>query len=242
MLEDGNKTLYLFLDESGNFDFSPKGTKFFILTSFTTFNPIFKRDKLIELRYKLLSEGIDEGFFHASEDRQTTRDAIFSILTELGDTYDVRSVLVRKNRVNPSLYEEYYPKKGRMIKRTTGMGLYKKICECLLKYIFTGKKNDVKKIVVVLGALYTSDKSKIILQTLKRSLKENFPRIPFEIYSHQACVDLNCQLADYCCWAIAVKYERGEGRPYESIKNRVSSVYDYLKRGSIEYYSYPDKK
>ena len=33
------KTLYVFIDESGNFDFSPSGTKYFILTTLTTIVP-----------------------------------------------------------------------------------------------------------------------------------------------------------------------------------------------------------
>lgn len=39
------KTLYLFIDESGNFDFSPKGTKYFVLTALATFDPLMKREE-----------------------------------------------------------------------------------------------------------------------------------------------------------------------------------------------------
>ena len=232
------KILYLFIDESGNFDFSPKGTKYFVLTGFITFNPLFKREDLVKLCYELLASGVDQDYFHASEDAQATRDKVFSILGSLGNNFEVRSVVARKNKVNPSLINEYYAKKGKMIKRSTGMGLYEKLCDCLLKYIFRGRSGTVNKIVVVLGSLYTGDKSKILLQTLKRSLKQNFPGIPFEIYCHQACVDLNCQLADYCCWAIAVMAERKEARPYQIIKPQVKSVFDIFKNGDHEYYQY----
>jgi hypothetical protein len=127
---------------------------------------------------------------------------------------------------------------GRIIDRITGTGLYRKVCECLLQYVFKGKGAEVKNIVVVLGSLFVGDKKKTVLQTLKHSLKERFPGVPFEIYSHQTCADLNCQLADYCCWAIAVKTERGEGRPYEVIKSQVKSVFDIFKNGDREYYKY----
>jgi len=33
-------TLYIFLDESGNFDFSPKGTKYFVLSAVSTLDPV----------------------------------------------------------------------------------------------------------------------------------------------------------------------------------------------------------
>ena len=120
-------TLYLFLDESGNFDFSPKGTKFFILTGLATFDPILKREELVRLRYKLLSEGIDEEFFHATEDKQSVRDEVFSFIASLGATYEIHSIAARKNRANPSLYKESYIKGDRLIERTTGMGRYKKL-------------------------------------------------------------------------------------------------------------------
>jgi len=232
------KTLYLFIDESGNFDFTPKGTKYFLLTGLVTFEPLIKREGLIDLRYRLLSEGVDQEFFHASEDKQAVRDQVFSILASIGDTFEVRSILARKNKTNPVLYRESYTKKGRLIERSTGMGLYRKLAECLLQYIFKGKEGTASKIVVVLGSLYVGDKKRVILQTLKHFLKTNFSGIPFEIYSHQTCADLNCQLADYCCWAVAVRAERGEERPYEVIKGQVKSIFDIFKNGDREYYKY----
>ena len=47
-------TLYIFIDESGNFDFSPTGTKYFALTSISTTSPLNDRLKMHAYRYKLL--------------------------------------------------------------------------------------------------------------------------------------------------------------------------------------------
>ena len=232
------KTLYLFIDESGNFDFSSKGTKYFTLTGLVTFDPLIKREALVDLRYRLLAQGLDHEYFHASEDKQSVRDEVFSILASLGDTFEVRSIVARKNKTNPALYKEVYTKGTKTIERVTGIGLYKKLCECLLTYIFKGKQDRVKNIVVVLSSLSTGEKKRTMLQALKHFLKQNFPGIHFDIYSHQSMADLNCQLADYCCWAISIKYEREESRPYEIIKNQVKSVFDIFKNGDTEYYKY----
>ena len=232
------ETLYLFIDESGNFDFSPKGTKYFVLTGFITPDPIIGRGKLVRLRYKLLTEGTNQEYFHASEDRQAVRDQVYAILLSIGNTFEVRSIIARKNKTNPILYKEIYTKNGKIIERSTGMELYKELVQCLLRYIFKGKQMSTNKIIVVLGSLYVGEKNKIILQTLKHFLKNNFEGIPFEIYSHQTCVDLNCQLADYCCWAISVRAERGEKRPYDVIKPQVKSIFDIFKNGDKEYYQY----
>ncbi len=219
-----SKTLYLFIDESGNFDFTPKGTKYFVLTGFLTLDPVIKRGEMIKLRYKLIAEGVDQEYFHASEDQQSVRDQVCEVLSQVGDTFEVRSIIARKNKTSPTLFKETYSKKGKIIERNTGIGLYRKLAECLLKYIFEGKKGSAEKIVVVLGSLYVGEKKSVVLQTLKHFLKNNFPGVPFEIFSHQTCADLNCQLADYCCWAISIRAERGESRSYEIIKKRVKGI------------------
>ena len=71
-----NKTLCLFIDEAGNFDFSPKGTRYFVLTCMSTFQPVEERDKILSLRYELLADGTDQEFFHATEDKQIVRDKV----------------------------------------------------------------------------------------------------------------------------------------------------------------------
>lgn len=231
-----NKTLFLFVDESGNFDFSPKGTKYFILTCLSTFQPVLGRTKLLVLRYKLLQNGIDQEHFHATEDLQSTRNVVFNTINSLDDDIEVHSVIAEKNKTNPSLYRERYTKKGRKIVRIVGADFYQIICRTLLQYVF--RRNDFKKaskIIVVLGAIFTRDKQSYILKTLKSYLKKYFS-MPFEIYFHQACADLNCQIADYCGWAIAIRKERNENRPYKLIKDKIKSEYEIFKKGETVYY------
>ena len=60
--------LYIYLDESGNFDFSDNGTPFFLLCAMTTPRPAATQQPLQELKYKLLEDGNDIEGFHASED------------------------------------------------------------------------------------------------------------------------------------------------------------------------------
>ncbi|MBE9503683.1 MAG: hypothetical protein IME96_05860 [Proteobacteria bacterium] len=49
-------TLYMFIDEGGNFDFSPKGTKYFTLTCLTEKRPFPTYDRLREI--KIESKGV----------------------------------------------------------------------------------------------------------------------------------------------------------------------------------------
>ena len=100
------KTLYIFIDESGNFDFLPSGTKYFILTALSSVTPFSIGSPLLDLRYQLLPEyrcGANmekNGYFHASEDIQSVRDMVFSILSS-GEGVRVDSVIAQKNKANP---------------------------------------------------------------------------------------------------------------------------------------------
>jgi len=233
-----SKILFLFIDESGNFDFSPHGTKYFVLTCMSTFKPVEERDRLIRLKYELLVKGVNQEFFHATEDKQIIRDKVFEIITSLKDDIEAHSVIVQKNKTNPVLYKEEYEKRGRKVVRIVGTRLYQEVCRTLLQYVF--RRSNFKgtdKIVVVLGAVFTKDKQSFILKTLKKYLKENFS-IPFEIYFHRSQADLNCQIADYFGWAIYVKWERSEGRPYNLIQDKVKSKFEIFKRGLKTYYDY----
>ena len=217
-----DKTLYIFIDESGNFDFSPKGTKYLILTALATFYPVKDRNMLLYLKYNLLSSGINQEYFHATEDRQDVRNKVYKFLENTQSEYEVHSVIARKNKANPSLYDDQL--------------FYELLCKNLLQCIFKGKLRLAHNIVVVLGSLFTKKKHDAILDTLQYFLKNNFPLIQPQIYFHQSSNDLNCQLADYCCWAISVKYARNEQRPYSVIKNQIKSEFNIFKTGDTIYY------
>lgn len=238
--ETKEKTLYVFIDESGNFDFSsnPKGTKSFVLTALVTFDPLPFREELIRLRYDILQEGVDHEYFHATEDRQLDRDRVFAIIEKLKESCEVHSVVARKNRVHPSLYRDGVEHNGKIVRGMKGSGLYELLCKNLLSYVFRGKVGKVGKIVVVLSALYTGEKKKIILHSIKKHIKANFPSVRFEIFTHASAADLNCQIADYCCWAIFVKIERQEKRPLAVLGNMLKSYFDIFKNGDTEYYQY----
>src|SRR6185312_436658 len=106
------KPVYLFLDEGGNLDFSPSGSKYFTLTCVAALRP-FKWDHgLTELKYELLELGLSIDRFHATEDKQATRDRVFAVLRESLDNIRVDSVIVEKAKTDPDVREDrvFFPK------------------------------------------------------------------------------------------------------------------------------------
>lgn len=240
------KTLYIFIDEAGNFDFTPIGTKFFVLTAITTVQPLESRDRFLRLRYELLKDGINQECFHATEDKQEVRNLVFDGIKELDD-FEVDCVIAQKNKANPSLYIEHRlqsNKNGKGVKIKTVHSeekFYRLISQTLLQYIFKRYYNldAIERIVVILGSIFTNKKRDYVLKGLKQYLKPRFSK-PFYIYFHKVEADINCQLADYCGWAIYVHQERDETRPFEIIQQakKVKSAFYIFERGTTEYYQY----
>lgn len=240
-------TLYIFIDESGNFDFSPTGTKYFVLTCISTLRPLNDRISFLDLRYRLLKEGVDQEFFRASEEKQAIRDKVFHLIEKLDDV-EIDSVVAQKNKTNFSLYEDIdakpKPGGGFIFKtRKAEERFYQQISKTLLQYVIRRYVNyrdwSIEKVIIVLGSLFTKRKQEFIKKYLKLYFKENFQRIPY-IYFHQVKSDVNCQIADYCGWAIYVKWEREENRPYNQIKDKdkIKSEFDIFKDGQIIYWKY----
>jgi len=74
--------LYIFLDEGGNFDFTPSGTKYFTITSISKTRPFRIAPILDHLKYDPIETGINIEYFHAAEDRQAVRDNVFAAIRQ----------------------------------------------------------------------------------------------------------------------------------------------------------------
>ena len=226
------RTLFIFIDESGNFDFSTNGTKYFVLSAVSTLSPLGK-ERLEEIKYELMKNGINLEYFHAAEDKQIVRNQVYSFIERLEDI-EIDSVIVQKNKTNPSLYILTKKKKSKK-----GEKLYTKVLQNLLQYIFCRYDNSTKidQVVVVLSSIFDANKRKLIEKTIKVYLKKIYSK-PFYLYFHENRSDKNTQIADYCCWAIYRKWTDGEIRPYNAVKkgNKIKSEFDIFETGSTLYY------
>ncbi len=183
-------TLFLFVDEAGNFDFSPNGTKFFILNVLSTLDPFELATSLLKLRYDLIKENTcgthleEEGFFHASEDTQAVRDKVFDILANPSQTIRVDSIISQKNKLNPACYKNHRE-------------FYEILAKPLLKYAFNRAVwRNYEKVVVVFSSLFDKSKRGIMKQSFKSLIKTQ-ARVPFSIYFHNSKFDLCSQAVDY---------------------------------------------
>ena len=219
------KTLYLFIDEGGNFDFSANGTSHFMLTCLIEERPFPSYDKLRELRYDLLESGINIEYFHATEDKQDVRNRVFSIINESLEHVKICSMIAQKNKAHPSLQEE-----GKF---------YTHVFQMLMKWVV--KKHihgkGYERVVVFTDTMPIAKKKRAMEKGVKSVLKSLLDEgVTYRIYHHQSKSNFNLQVVDYCNWAIYRKWSRDDTRSYDIIKPSIDAEWDVYRNGTKTFY------
>ncbi len=196
-------SLFVFIDESGNFDFSNNGTNHFVMTCVAALSPLDSAASLDGLKYQLLAEGFDISCFHASEDRQVIRDRVFPLIDGLKNIR-AHAIYGDKHRVAPTLQSPE--------------GLYALFGSAIIKFAMkTYAANNYKQIIVIFDQALTKKQQGFFMGAIKPELKKLGK--PFHIYFQRLISDGNGQIADYICWAKYVELERNELRPWTAIQN-----------------------
>ena len=121
-----SRDLFIFLDESGNYDFSSSGTKYLVYTSVTTGDVRPCVMDLYMLKHQVISQGIELEYFHATEDKQGVRNSVFQIIQQQA-IIRVDCIVVEKRKTGPSLrpIDEMYPKMfGILLRYVLGWSKY----------------------------------------------------------------------------------------------------------------------
>ena len=214
--------LYVFVDESGNLDFSPSGTKFYVLAAVTARSPLDSSQSLQKLKYQLLAQsngGRDYQHFHASEDAQTIRDIVFTSLNTLTNI-QINYIIAEKRKTHVTYRNASF---------------YGLLGSALVKYLLKVHSNSpYEKVVIIFDQALPNKEENNFLKTAKPALKEI--GVPYAIYFHRTMSDFNGQIADYCAWAKYVSLERNEMRPLDSIGNIPSETFDIFSSGTTYYY------
>lgn len=219
-----DRYLYIFIDEAGNFDFSTKGTRYFLLGCITKERPFHAGHELNELKYDLVEKGIDLEYFHAAEDQWATRNEVFEIICNHleGAFYD--SVVVEKRKTGPALQapEKFYPK----------------MLGYLLRYVLERYQLSIyREVIIFTDCIPVNKKRKVVEKVIKETLAKMLPTSArYRIYHHDSKSNFDLQIADYFSWATYRKWDRGDARSYDLIKSVVRSEFDIFRTGTTHYY------
>jgi hypothetical protein len=212
--------IYAFLDESGEFSFHAQSGKYLVFAGIVTRTPAILTHEFASLRYELLTAGERLERFHACHDMQSVRDKVFALISATPG-FSIHSIIVRKNKVHPSL-RPYC--------------VYSDAYKTMIKYLVGGARFErLHMIVDTVPDRSRQAELKSRLQT-KAALILDAKGIPFSIDHHSSASHTLLQVADYCAWAIQRKWQAGDCRSYELIRNKIRNEFDIYAKGAREYY------
>lgn len=220
-------TLYIFLDEGGNFDFSPTGSKYFTLTCVSMYRPFQLHTHLDTYKYDLLEHRIkpriEMEYFHCTDDNKYVRSKVFSMISNTVPNSSVDSVIVEKRKTGPSLQtpEKFYP-------RMLGY---------LIRYAIKNAPNGIGEVMVITDNIPVAKKRKAIEKAVKTTLASMLTAsVPYRVMHHSSRAHYGLQVADYLNWAIYRKWEHGDATSHKTISHKIRSEFDIFRTGSRVYY------
>lgn len=216
--------LYVFADEAGCFGFHRKGnsSKYFIVCTIALERCDISH-ALTDLRRDMLWRRLPLGDgFHAAPDKQLVRDEVFTLICQ--HDFSIQATIMEKSKAQPQVRttKDRFYKYGWYYHFLHGMKPTITPYDELLVTAASVEHSKKKQ-----GA-FTSSVNDVVNQTISRS--------DWHTSFHPSATDPCLQVADYCTWAIQRKWEQGDARSYDLIKDRISYEYDLWGHGSTHYY------
>lgn len=214
------RPIYVFIDESGNLDFTVTGTDHFVLSAFITPDPIECGRALQELTYEFLGRGLEEQVpFHAVNNSVGTRKRVLDALCGSDHHCRVHSIVADKHLAHPSKHapEVFYGLVGR------AMASY------LLQMLPVG----FSPVVLMFDSALTGRLKGAFLKAIKPDL--NRLGRPYRVVFRPVKHDVNGQIADFYAWATYRKLEAGDANWFDLLPGR-HDEFDIFARGRIRYW------
>lgn len=215
--------LCLFLDESGNFDFSPTGTRYLVLTSLVARDVMPTVVELHRFKHEVITQGENLEYFHATEDRQWIRNGVFNIIG-VCDHLTVHTVVVEKAGIDPALYDMHK--------------FYLFACQHLFAGTFAHEPpSSFDHVIVFMDSIPVRRVRRATLKGIKENLKGYLaPGQRYDILMHASKSHPYLQIVDYLSWAVYVKWTRAERRPWNSIAHLIRTENEIFKDSERRYY------
>lgn len=202
----GNDRVYVFLDESGNLDFSASGTRYFVLTSVSMKRPFQINEELDGYMYDCIENGMDIEYFHCYSDNRRVRDVVFDLIAEHVDSLDIDCLVVEKSAVAAGLQTDvrFYPAMfGRLLRLATR---------------FDPTEAASREVVVISDTVPINRGRRAVEKTIQTTLRRALPSVRHHALHHQSRSHYGLQIADYCSWAIFRKWEVGDSSWFARIE------------------------
>lgn len=214
-------TLYLFFDEGGNLDFSPKGSPWFSLTCVAQCRPFHLHGALDARKHDYLEYGLEMEHFHCADDNTHVRKKVFGAIENHLKDLRINALLVEKRKTEPALRSDqrFYPEMlGRLL--------------CFVM-AHSDRERD-EEVIVITDTLPLKRKRQAVEKAVRMTLKKMLPPdCRYRVLHHASKSHFGLQVADYCNWAILRRKMRGETEQYDRIKPAIASEFEIFQNGKI---------
>ena len=233
--ENISDTVYIFVDEAGDMNFSASGSKYYMFNFLIKRRPFNLHEYIANYRYSLLERNLDPltgqrlniEYFHASEDNKYIREEIFKIIA----TFDKESVksysyILEKPKVDPAKRKEI----DRFYIDNLNLAIHQLLDKLKIN----------KNFIIITDRLpVQKNKSKQISalkKGIKAYIKDHGLAIRYDIFHHSSASSVNLQIIDYISWAIFRKYERDQDTDYNKIEKYLIAVDVMTENRDINHY------
>lgn len=215
---------YIFLDEAGNFDFSPAGTRYFVLTSVSMLRPFPAHGALDDYKHECLEFGLNTEYFHCANDNSRVRSRVFDVIAAKRDGMRIDSLIVDKPKTGPALRDD--------------QRFYPEMLGHLLRFVLPKElAAGAEEVIVITDTIPVNKKRQAIEKAIQQALARLLPPgMRYRILHHASRSHYGLQVADYCCWAVFRKWQRAETEHYDRISAAVRSEFDIFRTGTRNYY------
>lgn len=220
---------YVFADESGDFadpSIHTGATPFLALGTATVVGDKAMRSldaDLLALGRSVMWRGLDCGdYFHASNDRQHVRNAVFEVIAGHPVTFDV--TLIAKDKVAPEF-------------RTTDLALYEYMWWCHFGILAPEYLSSANQVLVVAASVRKEKQKRRAYQSTVEQIVDRCisGRIPHRITVRDAAASPGVQVADYGTWAVTRAWANGDYRALSQVRGKVRLIYDHTASGTTYY-------
>ena len=207
---------YIFLDESGNLDFSAKGTRYFVLTAVTARRPFRWWDALDNFKYDCIESGVGIEYFHCYNDSKRIRGAVFDLIASASAGVNIDYLVVDKSEVPAAMRDQarfYSAMLGHLLSLVTSIEL---------------ESGDTPEIVIITDTIPINKRRRAVERSVRTTLANMLPPgVKHRILHHQSRSHYGLQVADYCCWAVFRKWEMADSAWLDRIGSATRNEFEF---------------
>lgn len=177
---------------------------------------------LLKLRQELVWRKVRlNDYFHASEDLQEVRDAVFERMLKW--PFSIQVTIIEKSKTEKSLTDNLERFYNQVWYLHFEHGVKNQLTGCT-DFLIAAASLGTKK---ERAMFRTAFDDAIVRADAQYNWATDFPA---------AATSPSIQVADYCAWAIRRKWEMEDSRSYDQIKNRITYEKDIWESSEKHYY------